>query len=67
MMTAQLVTVTDETRQESAWLAFWRYLANRGDEPFPNVTLCPCGMSEEACECIRDDPGEIAHQIPESA
>lgn len=62
MSTAQLTTVTDETRQEAIWFAWWRYLAARGEEPFPAVKLCPCGFAEEVCRCVADDPGKIAYR-----
>ena len=56
------VTIDAESQQQAVWLRFWRFLAARGIEPFPAVTLCPCGLSR--CECVEDDPGKIAHQIP---
>ena len=55
-------TTTTTDQQTAIWLRFWKYLAARGEEPFPAVKLCPCGFAEEVCRCVADDPGKIAYR-----
>lgn len=61
-MSATASTCSTDDQMEAFWLAFWRFLASKGINPFPAVQLCPCGIAMDRCECVADDPGRIAHE-----